>query len=144
MTAPRDLRSLFISWSRWRFLVFAASTAMLLTTWKVLIPFKAAIVVSLGNSGFLWMFALLSFGMILLPTMAVDIAMTRDRRLYCPRCGAYLMGLRALLRINKTGECRHCGANVNVRKPTFWEQAGVAATPFGLLVLYVVAAKFWL
>jgi hypothetical protein len=144
MTAPKDLRSLFMSWSRWRFLVFIASTALLLVMWKVLASFKAAIVVSLGNSGFMWIFALLSFGMIILPVLAVDIAMSRDRRLYCQRCGAFLMGLRALLRINKTGECRHCGANMNIRKPTFWEAVSTVAIPFGILALYVVAAKFWL
>jgi hypothetical protein len=32
---------------------------------------------------------------------------------------------------------------MNVRKPSFWEQFSLFATILGLLVLYVVAAKFW-
>ena len=62
--------------------------------------------------------------------------------LYCPSCRNPLTGVRATLRLEKTGECRRCGALVPVAKPTPRQRAADFAIE--LAGVLVVSAIFWL
>lgn len=127
---------------RQRFGVFIVATLLLFGHMTILGANRVALTSQLGETGFLWIFFLGAFAWLLVPMIACEPFIARDRLLYCPHCGEYLVGIRSLHRLNTKGECRCCGKKLPIAKASRSQVAFDMAFTFAGLGLLVLA--LWL
>lgn len=111
---------------------------------------RPLILATAGETGLLWSIAG-AFVAFLSPVIIADYLVTKDRRLYCPRCGQFLATIRAMCHLNRCSECRYCGLSVPISQLSKRQIATEIALSFGgMLLLYAVMiavrilSRFWL